>query len=282
MSDLSFEIHFDTDIYNSSSINLLQKTLLEISPIFCEKLRVLEFERDSKYIAIDISNPMSLTEAVKAKGLKRGPTYEKLSAKHPPRTSRRFGSTLVYGKARSTFLNVDFDEYVPGRKSGDSWLFSNTISGFTSAPRISGITQIEWVRQLMTKMSEDPAVLWGAAYHKDEFYEKNSLNATEGMRILGRNMRNHLPGLYWLNIFGPKYRDFIGDKNFNLLETHCSELVGLSRVIELYENPEDWSIKIASDTCKSITQKIGEEYFYNKEKPNAKTIAPNFTLPTYS
>jgi hypothetical protein len=278
LSDLSFELHFETDIYNSNSISLLQKTLSEISPVFCEKLRVLEFERDSKYIAIDISDPISLAEAVKTKGLKRGPTYEKLSAKHPPKTSRRFGSTLVYGNARSTFLNVRFDEYVPGMKMGDRWLFSNTISGFTNAPRISGVTQIEWVRQLMTKMSEDPAILWGAAFHKDEFNEKNKNN----LSVCGRNMRNHLPGLYWLNIFGPKYRDFIGDNKFNSSETYCSKLVGLSRVIELYENPEDWPKKIARDTCKSIMQKIGEEYFFNKEKPNAKTIAPEFTLPTYS
>jgi hypothetical protein len=282
LSDLSFELHFDTDIYNSSSISLLQKTLSEISPVFCEKLRVLEFERDSKYIAIDINDPMSLAEAVKSKGLKRGPTYEKLSAKHPPRTSRRFGSTMVYGNARSTFFNVSFDEYVPSMKMGDKWLFSNTISGFTNAPKISGITQAEWIRQLMAKMSADPAILWGAAFHKDEFNEKNIRNSAEGMNVLGRNMRNHLPGLYWLNIFGPKYRDFIGDNKFNGLETYCTEIVGLSRVIELYDNPEDWSTKIGRDTCKNVANKIGEEYFFNKEKPNAKTIAPEFILPTYS
>jgi hypothetical protein len=56
----------------------------------------------------------------------------------------------------------------------------------------------------------DDDVLWGAAWQDDEFRWSNLHDEADGMWALGRDMRRSLPGLFWLNAFGPPYVDMIG------------------------------------------------------------------------
>lgn len=77
---------------------------------------------------------------------------------------RRFGSALVRGKARSTYITVKSDEHTPGMRMGDSWLFSNGVGGWVGASRIDRRPRAAWRMTIASALADHPDFLWGAAF----------------------------------------------------------------------------------------------------------------------
>lgn len=283
MSYLEFEVHFATDLVSSDVIDALQAALVTISPKFCARLRVLEYERDRDAVSVDALEAGALHDAVVSKGVHRGALYDQLSAASPPpEHPRRFGSVFVRGSAPKTFLGIRFDEYAPARPSGEKWLFSNTVSGEIGAARVGGVPQVEWVSQLMIALGEHPELLWGAACDHDEFWKRNIHDDARGMWALGRDMSRSLPGLYWLNLFGPSYRRLIGDERLHNAPAVDTRLVGRSMAFTLYDGPQDWTTTDGVRRHHDVLEHVGRQFFFDREAPDAKTVAPDFGLPALS
>jgi hypothetical protein len=275
---VSFELHFSTDIAEVGVVDALQEVLKEVGAQFSEGLKVLEYERDRTAMPVDVQRAGALREAITTKGMTRGAVFEELSAGSAPLLPRRFGEVLLRGKASSTFLKVRFDEHVPAMAMGQQWLFSNSIGGQVGAKRIDGKSPHDWVHQLLTTLGAREDVLWGAAYENDEFRARNLHDDASGMWALGRDVRQSLPGVYWLNVFGQPYRTLIGRRRIETAPAVSVSETGAAAILQSYGAPEDWSTPEARARRRAIVDHLGPQFFFDREAPDRKTVAPDFGL----
>jgi hypothetical protein len=185
---------------------------------------------------------------------------------------------MLRGRTSRTWLGVRFDEFVPAKPMGDKWLFSNSVSFSTEKPRITSTQAQEWIRGLLYSLVPDSDVLWGAAWDTDEFRASNLHDDEDGVWALGRDVRRSLPGLFWLNVFGPPYVDMIGRGTLSTAPATAAR-VGSSVVVELYPSPGDWATASGRDARKRVLGHLGRRFFYDRNAPNQETSAPDFGLP---
>jgi hypothetical protein len=97
------------------------------------------------------------------------------------------------------------------------------------------------------------------------------------MRAIGRDMRTSLPGLYWLNVFGPQYVDLIGERRILRAPADSAERCGDHVVVRTYCNAEDWEAQ--TETRHLVAAALGAEYFFDRDDPARPHHAPDFGLP---
>jgi hypothetical protein len=277
--NLCFEFHYGHDLVTSGVLPMLQLVLAEVAPTMAAGLEVHAYERDPERRRIDLGNPGSLQAAVVAKGTERGALHQDLAASHgAPGTGRRFGHALLLGagsQAAGFFLRVDFDTMTPARPSGDKWLWSNSISGRISRPVVEGIARQEWLLLFTYRLAAQTGIVWGAAYHHAEFAATN-LDTSQGIRALGRDVRQFLPGIYWLNVFGPPYRDLIGTERLLAAPAAAVNEIGSHVIVQAYQDAEDWAGNQASRYA--LLAALGAEHFYDRNHPHRTHRAPDFGL----
>jgi len=262
----------------SDVLDELQTLLTTIGRGFSQGLRALSVERDRTPVKVNSDIPGSVRDAVITKGTQRGLMYRALVAANPPTHIRRFGHALLRGSSASTFLSIDFDEYVPCRPSGDQWLFSNTIGGWVGVNRIDGTSRADWVLALIERLGEHPQLIWGAAFVRPEFSERNLHNDTDGMWALGRDVRKCLPGVYWLNVFGPACVQAIGEQQIRTVPTGNVNALGNNLMLQVYSSPEQWSTEDGRRRHKQVVGHLGQRFFFDRINPDRPTTAPDFGL----
>jgi len=280
MTSLSFEFHFGQDLAVSDVLDTLQTAITAIEPSFVETLRVVEYEGDPSPARVDASQDGSLHRAVLTKGIRRGETYEQLAGESSPTQDRprRFGMVWVRGKARSTFLSVAFDERAPAHPAGNSWLWSNSIGGMIGSARIGRTPREEWVRRLASALGSHSVLVWGAAFSHDEFRFRNLHDDSAGTWAMGRDVRRSLPGLYWLNLFGEPYVQLIGEDRLSSADAISVQKVGSGMIVEAYAHPDDWDSSDGRESHARIVRQLGSLFFFDRDKPEAETTAPDFGL----
>jgi hypothetical protein len=95
---------------------------------------------------------------------------------------------------------------------------------------------------------------------------------------MGGDASRHLPGLYWLNFFGKPYCDLMGRER--LLSAPVAEVLemGDGILLRLADDPRKWSSLEYKAAERRVLEHIGSQYFFLKDQPNRKTIAPDFDL----
>lgn len=280
LADLCFEFHYGCDLADADVLSQLQVILARLAPKMSASLELHAYERDHKRQRVDLADPDALRSAVVAKGTERGPTFEALTRSHgAPPLDRRFGHVLLRGRGRGTagvHLSVDFDSLTPARPSGDRWLWSNSIGGQVSAARIEGVDRQEWVCRLTNELTATTRMLWGAAYLHPEFAHSN-LDTTKGMSAIGRDMRTALPGIYWLNVFGPPYVDLMGERRVLDVPAELIRRNGGHVIVGAYRDAEDWRANEA--LRQRLVVALGAEHFFDRDHPERQHRAPDFGLP---
>ena len=276
--ELSLELHFARDLADSDVLARLQRELARLAPRMTAGLDVQAHGRDRDRLRVAPDDPDSLRRAVLARGSHRGATYHALAADGPPPAyARRFGAAQLRSRAPGTAgcrLGVDFDAMVPARPSGDSWLWSNSIRAHVSAQRVEGRHRAEWVEQLAAALAITPDFLWGAAYMNAEFSASN-LDTSDGVRAVGRDVRRHLPGVYWLNLFGRPYVDLIGRDTLLSAPGDVRELEG-AVLLRPYGQPERW--RDALHVKARLREHLGEDVFFDRAQPAGPSRAPDLGL----
>lgn len=282
MPSLHFELHLATDLVESDALDDLHEALVALEPSFCSRLRVLEYEGDRSPTSVP-DQPDALRAAAEQKGLVRGAVFEQLDAEGPPaRYPRRFGNVLVRGRAAKTWLSLKFDQYTPAMPMGQQWLFSNSISGNTDADRVGRLPAQSSIADLLRALAERrDDVLWGAAWDRDEF-RANNLDESRGVSAMGRDVRRHLPGLYWINVFGGPYIDLIGRDVLLRCPAHQVHDAGRAITLALYGEPDAWASPEGRARKATALEHLGHRYFFDRAAPDRPTSAPDFGLPELS
>ncbi|GAA4569015.1 hypothetical protein GCM10023176_24700 [Micromonospora coerulea] len=278
--ELCFELHFGCDLAEADVLARLQEVLSRVAPRIAATLEVHAYERDPARRRVDLSEPDGLRAAVLAKGAERGATFQALAHGQENRLRKlRFGHVTLRGRGGGTkgvYLKVDFDRRVPAIPSGTNWLWSNNISGRILAPRVEGVDQQEWVCRLIDEVATATTMVWGAAYLSPEFARSN-IDTSRGIRAIGRDMRRSLPGVYWLNVFGPPYIDLIGERRLLDAPADAVKRRGEHIVISTYGNAEDWEAH--DKTRYMLATALGAEYFFDRDDRARQHQAPDFGLP---
>jgi hypothetical protein len=279
--ELAFEMHFATDLSDGNLLATLQEVLVHRAPRVAETLEVHAFERDPTRIRVDCGQPGALLEAIRSKGLHRGATFQALSDSSPPaKHPREFGSALLRGRGPGTSgveLSVGFDAYVPAMPMGDKWLWSNNVRASVSVAKVNGTIAAEWITEMLRDLAGHPSLLWGAAYVDKEFRASNLHDGPDGTWAIGRDVRRHLPGVFWLNVFGKPYLDLIGEDNLHAAAAVADvDSIDGNAFIRAYADPARWNE--AADQRKRLRAALGDDLFFDRAAPERPTRAPDFGL----
>lgn len=277
--DLSLELHYGRDVIESGVLIYLQSRLAAHAPRMFASLEVHAYEWDRDRLKIDPQRATSLRDAVLARGTDRGPTYDALVAESPPPPlARRFGSVLCRGRGAGTggrFLHIDFDSDVPARRSGGTWLWSNSITMTVGTATLEGEARSSWMQAFAADLSAHPDFLYGAAYLGREF-DTSNLDTSSGLEAIGRDVRRHLPGVYWLNLFGQPYRELMGAQAQRSAAAFKVEEDDRRVIYRAYAQPEDWSGRLADKT--RLREGLGDDLFFDRRQPDRRTRAPDLGL----
>lgn len=133
-----------------------------------------------------------------------------------------------------------------------------------------------WASTFFKDATVSLPVRYGNARLSEEFDSKNMLNDEEGVRAIGLKLDESLPGLYWLNYFGPPYTKLIGKDRLLSCPAYSVEAVGEGVLISLAASPFEWQSSEYRTRERSAIDHLGERFFFSKSDPERATIGPDF------
>jgi hypothetical protein len=141
---------------------------------------------------------------------------------------------------------------------------------------IEGSTPPDWAREFFTAMAAGLPLRYGNARLADEFGAKNMVDDASGLRAIGVKLTEGLPGLYWLNCFGPPYIELIGKEKLLSSPAYVVIEVSGKTVLALDESPLAWRTDDYRAREDAVLRHLGEVYFFLRDREGRKLKAPVF------
>lgn len=141
---------------------------------------------------------------------------------------------------------------------------------------VEGTPLVEWARKLFTAVVEAIPLRYGQARTRAEFDAKNMIRERGSTKAVGVNLKHALPGLYWLNFFGPEYLRLLGPERLATAPAPLVERVGEGILIGLGHDPGAWNSAEYRRLEQAVLSHLGREYFFSKSDPGGPTKAPVF------
>jgi hypothetical protein len=267
------EVVLDRSLTTGSGLDVLQEVLLATAPVWCSKLRVWKSQRDQ--VAIDAQQPEALAKAVLAAASDRGPTYRALVEQHGrPPFERLFGSAELRGAGPELTVVVLIDEWITSPLGSKKYL-GNQIALQVRRPKVEGYAGHAWLRETFETLCARLSPAWGSACHPAEYWAKVM---SDGPRIeaVGRDFGRFLPGLFWLNFFGRRYRQLIGDERLRSTPAERVAVIKEGMLIALGSDPRRWNTPDYARAEKQVRDHLGPELFFSKTEPDRQTVAPSW------
>lgn len=249
----------------------LAELLLRHAPSWSKKLRLYREPRDQR--PIDLRERGSLASAVVRAAAERGETYARLAAAHPGREDRGQGSAELRGANAELIIVVSVDRLVFSRIGGHGFL-GNHISIQVRSGRVASRPANQWLHEFFEDACSRLSPAWAAAQASSEYSAKNMIDTAQLTRAIGRDFARYLPGLYWLNFFGPTYVELIGRER--LLAAPAPEVkeLGDGVFLALGDDPAAWDSERRRALERAVLNAIGDEYFFSRDAPDRPTKAP--------
>ncbi len=277
--DMDVRFFLSETLLNEKHFEVLGIVLAEKASSWSSKLHIWR-GRGEDNTPLNISDPKSIYEPIRTALLERGPTYHKLlKEKEVAPKQRNSGSIGIKGKNTSLGLVVGVDDYPLWPLAG-RYNWGNYISFHIGSSVIEGAYKAhEWVSEVFCFLCEKLPVVYAHAQCSADYFNKNIDASNGGRRAVGIDFAKCLPGVYWLNYFGEPYAELMG-KN-KLLSANVFEAKEINKgvSIQISESPQHWHEKNYQNSEKNFLKHIGDQYFFSKQSPNRKTIAPEFDLP---
>jgi hypothetical protein len=108
---------------------------------------------------------------------------------------------------------------------------------------------------------------------KNYLISEDSLGTS--MKYIGDDPEKGIPGLYWMNLFGPLYVNWFGKERFDELPCTTKEfLQGGLAFIQFGKSPDAWpSAEVAAHQRKAI-EILGERAFFDISRPDRALVTP--------
>jgi hypothetical protein len=267
------ELVFDYSLTTGGGLDELQELLLAAAPLWCSGLRIRRSQRDQR--AIDAQQPGALAKAVLAAAAEHGPTYRALVERCGPPPFERFsGSAELRGAGPELTVVVSIDEWIIS-PLGSTRSLGNRIALQVRRPKVEGYAGHAWLRETFETLCARLSPAWGHACHPAEYWEK-VMSDEPRIEAVGRDFGRFLPGLFWLNLFGRRYRQLIGDERLRSTLAERVAVIGEGMLIALGSDPQQWNTPDYARAEKQARDHLGPQLFFSKSEPDRQTIAPSW------
>ena len=147
---------------------------------------------------------------------------------------------------------------------------------------VEGQDPTTWAREFFRALPAVLPVRYGIGHSAEEFEAKNIDKAGGGVRAAGVGLSKSLPGLYWLNFFGPPYVRLTGEERLLAAPAPDVERVDNGVLIALDTDPSHWTLPAYHEKEKNTIDHIGRECFFSRDQPERETKAPDFRAESRS
>ena len=144
----------------------------------------------------------------------------------------------------------------------------------------------EQIEDLFRRLAVALDAYWGAVFHSEDFERQNVLldwrgpdGSVEPYAVRGVDPACAVPGLYWLNYFGPTFCDFVGMAALEATAPE-TEALGEGRLLKLADSPEETLHAETRERAAELRRALGEDLFFDIADPERATRAPSLSDPT--
>jgi hypothetical protein len=138
----------------------------------------------------------------------------------------------------------------------------------------------EFIKQLLCDACRTAQADYGFVSTDRDYRVKHFLSVKEGVselqQYIGDNPEQGIPGLYWMNFFGPMYVDYFGENKLAVL-SECTEAVFLDDgafFLRFGILPEESHALSILDRQRVVIRNLGEAAFFNRRYPERKLDIP--------
>jgi hypothetical protein len=247
-------------MFDAAQLDALQSVINEHSPQWSQSLQVAE-EEDAPAIVVG----------------RDGCLYRALHEVAPPRFG--VGMAVLTGSQDGISFYMTHGQ---GTLPPSNNRLSIEVHGLTT---IEARGTCQWARSIFDALVTRLPVRYANVHLDAEYRNKNMVEDETGCRAIGSQIQNGLPGLYWLNYFGPQYVDLVGRECLLSAPAHEVKAAGDGVILMLDESAEAWSTDAYRQRERAVIEHIGRQYFFSRLEPDRKLVAPQFrkelgSLPT--
>jgi hypothetical protein len=273
-ADLDAEVVFDRYLGAADDLNLVQELLREAAPTWCVQLRVWRSPRDQR--PVDVAEPGSLRTAVLEAAGERGPTYRALVERYGPGDERLCGSVELRGVGSGLIVVIAVDERVVSRL-GEKTALGNHLAFQVRRSKVADRSGTKWLEEVFEAFCDRLSPVWGEAGHPDEYWAK-VMSERPSIAAVGRDFGRFLPGVFWLNFFGRRYREQFGEDRLRSTPASWVGVVDDGVLVGLGLEPSSWDTPEYAGVEQRVRDHLGPEAFFSKAEPHRRTVAPDWNL----
>ena len=272
-SDLNAELVFDRFLGAGEDLDVLQPLLAGLAPRWCSRLRLWRSRTDQR--PIDVHKPGAMRSVVVRAAGERGETYRALvRAYGRPPHERFFGSAELRGAGPELTVIVSLDEAVISPLGAKTRL-GNHVSLQVRRRKVEGRGAADWTSEACERLCADLSPVWGCARHENEYWAK-VMSDGDRIEAIGRDFGRFLPGVFWLNFFGRRYRQLMGDERLRSAPAETVVSIDDGVLIGLGGVPQAWQSAAYVRNEQNVLDHLGPEFFFSKPEPDRQTVAPDW------
>ena len=266
-------IHQARCLLEKNQIDRLQALLLRLAPAWASGLHTFVSE-EKRSDVIGLGTDDALWDVIRHRILNKSELYVKLGGQ----PGDIIGNVEFRGSHDDLIVLISVDER-PFFRRAHEWSFGNYITFQVRTADIEGMPAHTWTRNAFEALVVALDPVYGMA-HSCEEYDYKNMWTEGGLWAIGRDISRYLPGIYWLNFFGKPYCDLIGKEKLLTAPAHETKGIGSGVLLGLSADPFAWDTENYRQVENAVLDHSGERFFFSREEPNRKTIAPDFGLPT--
>jgi hypothetical protein len=263
---------FEVPLLNPTYLGRLQDLLGTLAPSWSNSARICDPKEGTPQIRVKSAN--SLYESVWHDITTQGPHYKRLVRQFgPPKYERPCGTVELGSDDRSMAVVLLLDD-LSFRRSGDIWIWGNHVTFQLRGKAVEGTSVDKFAMRLFEELCRRMEPSYAHAGAADEFFAKNILSDRNGTRAAGVDISKSLPGLFWLNYFGPTCVDGIGRSRFTECPALESKPIGGGVLLALGRKPRDWRTGEYRLGESAAMESLGQEFFFLRSESQRITRSP--------
>jgi hypothetical protein len=156
------------------------------------------------------------------------------------------------------------------------------VEGNSICIEVFGMSTVEghkadaWAREIFTALTSKLPVRYGNVRLSEEYDAKNMVHTKTSTYAIGVQFQQYLPGLYWLNYFGPPYCDLMGRDRILTAPAYEVWASGDGVIVSLAESAEEWETPAYQRREQAVIEHLGKPYFFSRDDPKRESLAPDF------
>jgi hypothetical protein len=274
---LDLHFYYDRFLATSDSITALHSLLISNAPTWMKRLHIWVDGKTPLFL--HLTDPSDFPRAIQREAARRGILYHELQEKFgsPKVRPRTFGIVELRGADESLILIVSIDEDKLFR-AGEAWRWGNYITVQVCQTQVEDTDAVAWSWDFFREMVRKSAPVYAHAEITEEYKSKNIAGDSAGIRAVGLDVSRGLPGIYWLNAFGPPYVEMMGRQK---LLTSPAPVVDELRdciFIGLSSLAGHWTTLEYKKAEAAVIEHLGKHYFFSKDDPDRPLLAPDFGI----